>query len=227
MLLITYGMPRSASTFIWQLTYDIINYTNKQHEFKQLLEPHQRPNFIYDISKEIDSISTAIPDDAFYLIKTHGEYSEALRPFETRNELKIICSIRNPYDLCVSWMDVHQKEMKEGKPRPGFEEANTLEKVVEVVKRDISIAEEWLGAENPLVFKYEEITGDHGHLIDSIVNHIGIETYLYDKVYNFYLDKANITEFNKGVSGRGEELKSRLDEDTKKIFDTFIDRYLS
>lgn len=227
MLLITYGMPRSASTFIWQLTYDIINYTNKQHKLKQLLEPHQRPNFIYDISQEIDSISNAIPDEAFYLIKTHGEYNEELRPFESRNELKVICSIRNPYDLCVSWMDVHEKEMREGKPRPGFEEANTLAKVVEVVKRDISIAEQWLSAENPLIFKYDEITADHGHLIEAIVEHIGIETYLYDKVYNFYLDKRNITEFNKGVAGRGEQLKSLLDEDTMETFNTFIDRYLS
>ncbi len=226
MLLISYGMPRSASTFVWQLTYDLINYNHKQHKLKKHLQEHQRPNFIYNVNDEIDSIINAIPEDEYYLIKTHGEYNESFRKYEHEGKLKIICTIRNPYDLCVSWMDIHKKEQQDQDKRQGFVEADSLAKVLELVKRDIKTAEKWLAAEDPLVFRYGAIMGDHGQLIKSIVDHIGLEVYLYDKVYDFYQDKSNITEFNKGVKGRGNTLVDQLDPPAIEIFNAFINKYL-
>lgn len=227
MLLITYGMPRSASTFAWQLTYDLINYKHKQHIIKEEFHPEYRPNFLNNIREAFPSLIENVPSSSYYVVKTHGEYDDSFRKYEESGQLKIICSIRNPFDSCVSLIDVHNKEMQSGNQRPGFEEMNSIEKAVEAVCRDIAIAEKWLAAFNPLIIKYEEVLQGHASIIKSIVDHIGIETYLYDKVYNFYLDKGNITEFNKGISGRGESLKSRLDDDTVNTFNRFIERYLT
>jgi hypothetical protein len=220
-------MPRSASTFVWQLTYDLINYNHKQHKLKQLLQPQQRPNFIYDVGQELPSIMDTIPDHEYYLIKTHGDYHPSFNNYEKNGQLKIICTIRDPYDLCVSWMDVHQKEQGMSERRVGFEEADSLDKVTQVVLRDINIAEKWLSSSHSLIFRYSDILEDHSQLIKSIVDHIGLEVYLYEKVYKFYQDKRNITEFNVGVQGRGEAFKKQLSKPIRQRFDEFIETYLN
>lgn len=219
-------MPRSASTFIWQMTYDLINYNHKQHKLKEYLPENLRTNFVYDVARKIETFDEAIPDDEFYLVKTHGDFHPQLKEYEKAGKVKIICTIRDPFDISVSWMDVHEKEKNQETKRPGFLEIDSLDKVVSVVKRDMKIAEEWLNSYNPLVFKYVDILGDHTNLINAIVDHLGLEIYLFDKVYSFYSSKSNITEFNKGIKGRGKQLRPKLSDKTINLFNDFIANYL-
>ena len=182
---------------------------------------------LYDAAGQAVTFAQYIPAEEYYLVKTHGGYDSDVSKLEKEGRLKTIINIRNPYDLCVSWLDVHKKEQQQEIRREGFEEIDSLEKVVSVVKRDIKIAREWLTAYDPLVFRYEDILGDHSSMINKIVDHIGLEVYLYDKVYNTYLKKENITEYNKGIKGRGTEIKDNIPVQARQVFDAFIEEYLA
>ena len=228
MIIVCYGMPRSASTYIWQTAFELINNRYHQYNKKEQLPEEVKADFIYYSHKAIPILLEHLPDDIIYLVKTHGDFHPDLRKYEDQEQIKVICCYRNPYDLIQSWTDVVKKEQQ--KPlherREGFAEVECYEDVLDRVLRDVKICRDWLtGLQNPLEFPYRISIRSVVDNIKRLAQFINMDDYDLEIIKSFQSSDGQILEFNKGILGRGTSPDAMIYPRHAKVFKDFIDDF--
>ena len=70
MIYICFGMPKSATSFAFQLASSIANQQTRQHVLQQTLPEPMRNRFLLDrIGEQVDQLLEFIPRDAHYVVK--------------------------------------------------------------------------------------------------------------------------------------------------------------
>ena len=114
MIVICYGMPKSASTFTFQLSTDIAYIHDDQWQLNKKLPEELQSTFIAEnLSQVISKIHKYIKNDQLYVIKTHCPLNDTLVKMIQEGNVKAIVSIRDPYDIVVSLKDTSDKIARE------------------------------------------------------------------------------------------------------------------
>lgn len=221
-------MPRSASTYVWQIAYEFIQPRYHQYYIKDSFPEHLRDDFNYHVYKVIPELLELLPEDYVYLIKTHGDYHPALARYEAQGLIKVICSYRNPYDVVQSWEDIVAKEKK--KPleerRSGFAEVESYYDILNYVVRDIKICSKWItNLANPLIYQYETTKISHRDNIIKMADFLEFKDYDIEGMMRYFDDKSNILEYNKGKVGRGKNFDNDSYPKYAELFDSFLSQF--
>jgi len=213
MLYITYGLPKSASSYMYQLTREIlINSTRLEFEeilpkeIFPILQKNERTFYAEDIiralnmevnSKSLDYIVRICTDflnnkkDSFIIIKTHLEATPWIIDQIDLNKIFASATFRHPADLLLSYRDYC------GRLNLQFDKKNYL---MELKNYHLPILNTWLSSQNTLRMDYESIIRYPHKVIKKICKHIKID-YKFELI-NSLPNKKDIWQFNKGVPHR-------------------------
>ena len=234
MIVISCGMPKSASSFVYLLTHEIVNTVSPRHLLKHDLPKHLQEHYLGDVSNNLDTLLAHIPSDQFYAIKTHQQIDHHIIKLLHENKVTGTITYRDPYDVLVSMLDVGKKERLKPKEeqRQEFAVFETIENVLDEIPNYIYGCSSWLAeadnSPNILKFSYEMIKNNPRDVVEKIASSLGIEVDPHKILDKYLQDKSLIWEYNQGKSGRGyREITVPKEHPSVKLMDDFKRQYLS
>jgi hypothetical protein len=212
MIIISYGMPKSASTYLFQITRGIAEILGSPQ--KELLKKfsHKKepvPAFM-NLNSDVFNIALESNNKSEILvIKTHSQLYENLKNI-IKNTDNIICfsSFRDPLDIIVSLYECGISERKRPKEeqRETFSTIFSYEDAEKHVDEIIKNAATWLNFTQSIAFSYKNISQNPYYVGETIYKKICDQLGKnYEKisdiksVIDFYENnKSNIWEYNIG-----------------------------
>lgn len=214
MIVICYGMPKSASSFTFQLASALVDCKYSKSNVYESLPERAKSHFyntvfIPKLDKAIYDLVDTVPSDKVLVIKTHSPLSKPVESaLESGNALAIV-NYRNPYDIIVSLKDVGEKErLKENsQQRKGFAKIKSINDAKACIPDIIRIAKTWLGkkSESLLYVSYQSLEKTPFNVAQDINEFIQLNlepNSIYTIVDRFISDKSKIWEYNLSKSCR-------------------------
>jgi hypothetical protein len=172
MIVICYGMPKSASSFTFQLAAALVDckykvykslpeedslyinklelgtYNNTYTSLPERVKSHffLKSLYIDKLDQAIYDLVDTLPSDQVLVIKTHSPLSKPIESvLESGNALAIV-NYRNPYDIIVSLKDVGERERLKEKSQQlqGFSRIKSIDDAKALIPKIIKGAKTWL-----------------------------------------------------------------------------------
>lgn len=146
--MISYGLQRSASTFAYQIIYDILESAG--HDQQELFDRYAgsliSAPFVKLEDFSLTSFAKCVPPERIILLKTHSFLNEEAARLIGSGDVIATASYRNPMDAAVSLYNVGRKERRkpENKKRKGFLEIDTMFKAIETISALLPVCEGWI-----------------------------------------------------------------------------------
>lgn len=217
MLIISYGQPKSASTFMVNLLKRACAAMgSEQEQLKDRVfvgDLSKYRNFLRDIDA-LREISLSIGQDDYLAIKTHGALTRSTRELIDGGKAVAFLSYRHPGDAALSIFEAGARERAAGKSVQ-FSRLDTHRKAIDSMAGHIRrTTVPWLKSGLAHPFSYQQITQDGETAVQRIANIIGVDgdALLKDEQVSALLSgEKRVYNYNKGVSGRHREVFSSED----------------
>ena len=217
MIYICFGMMKSASTFLYQLTEETFRAAGRK---PVRLRPPFRPwwsveNYFDDIDLTLlDAISEQVRARDVVL-KTHqGLHPQVGRRIEAGRALAC-ASIRDPREIALAMVDHGLRSIRWGEPE--FRECRTVFDTWPSLDNQVSNLGCWL-ALNPIeVFRYNDICFETDAVVKRIASRIGV-TVDASEVLRTFSSKRIVGQFNRGAALRYRDMPEGEQS-------AFLDRY--
>ncbi len=232
MIYISYGIPKSASSFVFQLTRSVVGALAEkvgQRHFKltdlipecgsadfaevaiQALGFSLDENGLEQLIDEIDARMTA-QAGGFIVIKTHQRCGAGLRKRIAAGEILASACYRHPAEMILSRMDMvaRQAECVSVDQIKGY-----------YLKFGVPNFMSWVAEPAVRRFYYDTIVKNPAFIASQVCNQLGIAIETEQLLRPFLSDKSRIWQFNKGVLHRHQAEMSK--EEIAKIEHDFDD----
>ena len=222
-IIISHGVPKSASSFLWQNAKEAINLHNKTLPKIKL----NHPDYLNKINQEdIDSILEKIKDKNFCsIIKYHNKPFEGMKKYIDQNKILAFTSTRDPRDIALAFIDAGKKERKLKNYRH-FYKFETLDQTVKNIKNNYKHLKFWLELDI-LCIPFSLISINRYKSVNILLKYLNFSFY-GDIVFKKFSEKNNnsILEFNKGINKRYVNEISKTDLDfLNSVFEEEIALY--
>ena len=205
-LIIAHGLPKSGSTFLFQVAKDVaasINgfpYVEAQDRFFPGMDAVgyvQQP-----VDSIIEPMLRLLPPKASFVLKTHGRMTPLIASGIQSGSIKALVSFRDPRDALVSMLDAGVSDRENGKER-GFDLLRRVDDALRPLKGSWGMARDWAFFPGVLAIPYLLTATNQDFVIRLICTHLRAghcfsairERYAQDK-------GSKIAEFNKGLADR-------------------------
>ncbi|KRE15806.1 hypothetical protein ASE63_16395 [Bosea sp. Root381] len=208
MIYISYGVTKSASTFLYQLTEETFRTAGRKvarlgHPFRPIDSVENYFNFIE--TELLDEIETAIGGQDIVL-KTHGTPPRDLAQLVASGRVMGSASIRDPREIALSMLDHGTRSRRWRSSR--FSEFVTVADTLHALDLQIACFLNWAGTPGVAVFNYNDICFDSAAVVRSIAAQIGAEVDA-EAVVGTFGSKTTIGQFSKGKALRYTEMDNR------------------
>lgn len=218
MIYICYGITKSASTFLYQLTEEVFRAAGRPvARLAPPLVAGVLDNYFNIIDDELLDRIDDHTGGADIVLKTHGPPRGRVADLVTSGRVLASASIRDPREIALSMVD-HGARARRWRNKP-FSEFVTLSDTLDSLDVQINIFEEWAAIDRVAVISYNEICYDTATVISTIANQLKVEVEA-NHVLAAFQDKRTIGQFSKGKALRYSEM-SAADQAM------FLDRYAS
>jgi hypothetical protein len=228
-LVVAHGVPKSGSTFLYQVAKDITEAINgfSHYEAKNRFFPGMEvPDFVAQPEDAfVDSLLERLPPGAAFVFKTHGRITPKMASRLRSGRVKAMMSFRDPRDTAISMLDAGVKDREKGRDR-SFAALHEVEQAIGPTRHGWRIARDWIDCPNLLLIPYYLTATNQRWVVDRLCDYLGAAwgRYRINAKYAHGKD-AKITEFHKGVADRflddltpsqierlGEKLAREIDE---------------
>jgi hypothetical protein len=217
MIYVCFGMLKSASTFLYQLTEETLRTAGRR---PVRLGPPFIPrwsveNYVDNIEPGLlDAISTTI-GEGDVVLKTHqGLHPEVARRIDEGSVLAS-ASIRDPREIALAMVDHGRRSRQRGDPQ--FSECHAVFDTVSSLDDQAANFARWSALERIEIFRFNEICFDSAAVVARIAAQIGLAVNP-GEVSRRFRDKGLIGQFNKGEALRYREMAPDLQS-------VFLERY--
>lgn len=238
MIIIAHGMPKSGSTFLYQVLGDL-SYIHNNADAREVRERYlSKPadhyqDFYLTIDDDVlKEVVERIPADVFYVIKTHGMISDYAKEQAARGNIKIFYSYRDPRDVALSMLDAGRAERAQNLDR-FFHQFREAKDVCDSIKLAFTCVEPLMSAPRLHDVPYFAIANNQTWVIEHVAGLLGMKPAAATLVEKYKPENNTdrIVEFNKGVYDRFlDELEPRdikylsdvLDHEIKLVDDASL-----
>jgi hypothetical protein len=205
-LVIAHGVPKSGSTFIYQIAKDALAAINgfSHREAKERFFPGESvPDFVPQPTDEIiERLSGRLPAGSIFVIKTHGRLTPLISAGLATGKIKALTSFRDPRDTVVSMLDTGERDRRRGADR-SFGKLFHIDDAVRPARHAWKVAREWLSNASVLPIPYYLTASAQNEVIKLVFNHLGASAPDASLQAHYASEKEKrITEFYKGVPDR-------------------------
>ena len=217
MIYICFGMTKSASTFLYQLTEQTFRAAGRR---PARLDPPFRP--LRSVENYFDTIDPtlllAISErigERDVVLKTHQElHPEVAREIDSGLRLAS-ASIRDPREIALSMVDHGRRARRWG--HADFAECRAVCDALPSLDNQIANFKRWSALRTLEIFRYNEICFDSAAVVARIAAQIGVAVDP-DEVLAPFHDKRLVGQFNWGAAMRYREMPREQQS-------VFLDRY--
>lgn len=209
MILINTGVPKSATTLLFDYQKDIISkiYGSKGlEEFERL---NNGSLFVQKFDNRIFHILCKVHDEfGGIVIKTHEPPNEDIKRLVEMYGAKVTCCYRDPRDVILSAID-HGKRTRKGLDKSGaFRDIFTVEDAAKEFVNWSEIYFKWKEYGDVLLVQYERFIHDEVNTITNVLKFIDAHLNRNDLLsIHIKQEKLKTTKenYNKGVSNRWKD----------------------
>ena len=222
MIVISVGMQKSGSAFIYNLINDLLAASGhcdareikKIEQLDEVLLHHNNNINSYTVCKMLRLYRVSLRRGIF-VVKSHKAPNLVLRLFDLLGYVKIIYSYRDPRDVVLSVMDHGKKIQSEGKTH-SFARYTEFDSATMFVKRQCRIWKQYSKMNNIKMVRYEDVSSKPEVFLSEAEDYLGIRkvsdmvkdriAWKYaknnpDKVTTgLHFNKANVRRFEKEMS---------------------------
>lgn len=206
MIYITFGQPKSGSTFVTQLVSRVIDLSSgiEADEVKRrYLPPPLQATFQKLDGAVLEEIRSCIPDNVPYVIKTHRHPDPTVKALVESGAVLACVSFRDPRDVALSLLDAGTRVRAAGENRPAFTAIRDLDDTLPQVRFGLRNLKQWLDLKRPLFIPFDLIRTAPEAIAAQVIDQLAATSVDPASVVRpFVEDKTRIIEFNKGVAGR-------------------------
>lgn len=218
MIYVSYGMPKSASTFTYVVTEAVLKAAGLR--VASLSDAAKggksRLNYVDPINAAAVARARAEIGAGSVVIKTHGAPDKPLLDAIDRGEVFASAVIRDPREIALSLLDHAQRSRRLG--IGDFAEFETIADTFRMLDEQVARLTRWMESSHVLLLIYDEIAFDTEFAIQRIVDQVGLPV-TAAQVLAALPEKAKVEQFNKGVP------KRYATEMPEEMQTAFLDRY--
>ncbi|MBA3810546.1 MAG: hypothetical protein H0X27_02660 [Caulobacteraceae bacterium] len=205
-LIIAHGLPKSGSTFLFQVAKDVAASINgfPYNKAKTRFFPGMDiPGYVHQPADSIiEPLLRLLPPKASFVLKTHGRMTPLIASGIQSGSIKALVSFRDPRDAVVSMLDAGISDREKGKER-GFSLLYKADDALKPLKNGWGMARDWAFFPGVLAIPYLLTATNQDCVIRLICTHLRAGHCVNEIRQRYAEDKAaKITEFHKGVADR-------------------------
>lgn len=215
----SYGMTKSASTFMYQLTEKVFETANIEPiKLPPELKGNNSPeNYIEPLTDEkIKNIINWMPNNSAAVIKTHGAPCPLAQQLISSGKAFASATLRDPRDISFSMIDHGKRSTTLG--IADFANIKTPSDAIPDIKGQIIRFKAWANQTSCLVAPYETLRSNPEHIAQKLCEQLKIAANPLEAAIAFN-DKRKIGQFNKGKEHRHKAEMSA--EDSVKFLTVF------
>lgn len=210
MLIFSYGMPKSASTYAFQLSLRLLQRASVSTGFrvlspKQVLQGGDHEWYLHE-NIDLDAFAVhalqRIAEDSgtVSLVKTHHRCTAGVQRLINEGKAKAIATFRHPQELALSLIDATRIDVRKGRKRFGLRD---IPGTIPAIGRSIDRFKSWLAAPGTFPLLFDELVCEPNHIVCQLAEYFGVDGDPNAVVSYFEKDKqGRIGEFNKGQLNR-------------------------
>ncbi|MEZ5558739.1 MAG: sulfotransferase domain-containing protein [Pseudomonadales bacterium] len=211
MLILVYGLPKSASTFAAELCRDLARAAGHDQEAlrEKYLGPDSGGGYVSNLPSLVELAGRMARDDLLVL-KTHSPRMPELAALEADGVLRTLVTYRDPRDAALSAFEAGKKARESGDQSQGFYRLETLDDAIGFIARHINkVTRSWLLAPHALKLQYGYLTRSPLHAAADIARFIGLDDpAIVDAAKELANGEKRVYNFNVGQIGRYKDVFS-------------------
>lgn len=217
MIYLCYGMTKSASTFLYQLTEEVFRVVGRK---SLRLGPPLRPRF--SVNNYFDRIDAQLLQDIAaaaeewdVVLKTHGPPHPEIAARIARGEILASACMRDPREIALSMVD-HGERSRRWRYAE-FSECVSPTDAIASIDNQVESFRLWARIPGAQIFTYNEICFDTESAVRKLVAQIGVDVQIAE-VMEPFRNVRRIGQFSKGAPLRYLEMPLPQQQ-------LFLDRY--
>lgn len=221
----SYGMTKSASSFVYQLEEQIFKLSNYDlMKVPSKIRGNRAPeNYVEPITDEkIQEILNWLPENAVTVIKTHGAPSKLACELVNQGKAFASATFRDPRDIAVSLSD-HGARSRE----KGIADFASFVRPIDAlpeIKNQLNRLNPWLKLSGCQSFSYDLIRSKPEAVVSAVFEQVGLKDVSVEDVLLPFQDRTKIIHYNVGNAGR---YKDNMTEEEVLKFASEFDWLLS
>jgi Sulfotransferase domain len=213
---ISYGVTKSASTFAYQLTEEILR--NAGYRPARLATYHNYTDPINGAA--IESVRSKVGSCPI-VIKTHGAPDSKVLELVDSSAVFASVILRDPRDIALSMLD-HGVRCRRTN-MPGFEKLYSLDDVLPNLDDQFNRLKRWTNCANVLFITYNELCFSTEAVVEKIAKQLNLGVKTKDVLRRFRR-KSLIGNFNRGIKDR--HVYEMSWENQTRIIERYRDIYI-
>ena len=205
MIYICYGITKSASTYLYQMTEEVFRAAGRP--VVRLGRPFRKAdsveNYFNFITPEILSEIEAAIGDQDIVLKTHGPPITSVVERIAAGNILASASIRDPREIALSMIDHGARARRWGTKH--FTEFGKASDTLGALDIQIGLFESWAAIDPVRIFRYNDICYDSDAVVAGIAEQIRAEVDP-QAVLGKFRSKTTIGQFSKGKALRYSEM---------------------
>jgi hypothetical protein len=204
-LVIAHGQPKSGSSYLFQIAKGAAECANGERH-KTTREKYLGTEMVggVDVVTDdmLDRLTSAIPADVHYTVKTHGPLHSGVRAAIATGHITAFTSFRDPRDVCVSLLDAGKTARRQGNAK-FFASLTEISQTVRPAAAGHRVMLAWADCPNVLAFPYYLTAGDRNYTVERLLRHIGLSAHTPAMLKQFGTGgTAKVWMFEKGIPDR-------------------------
>lgn len=212
----SYGMTKSASSFVYQLEEQIFKLSNYDlMKVPPEIRGNRAPeNYVEPITDEkVREILDWLPENAVTVIKTHGAPSKLACDLVNEGKAYASATFRDPRDIAVSLADHGARSREKGIA----DFANFVRPIdaLPEIKNQLNRLNPWLALPRCRAFSYDDIRSRPEKIVEDVLEQVELSEIPIKDVLSPFQDRKTIIHYNVGSSGRYKDTMTH--EDSEKF----------
>jgi len=211
MIYLSYGMPKSASTFCYQIANAMLQGAGHSREkiCNKYLPPDYHKAFMPLVNDEILDLVELIPESEILIIKTHTHLNKTIDTLLRTGKIKASVTFRDPRDAAISLIDAGESDRNKNLNRE-FNEIWTIEDAFDYYKKHQSENQQWLKHPQVLKLSYNLLALNPHQAARRIGDYLHIEAEIDPVITDLLTNPDNkIWEYNVGKIGRYKDFMNQ------------------
>ena len=215
MIIINNGVPKSATTLVYQFQMDLINAASSANGLQAFKDRNEGWHWVPTVTDDIlEQMLEVDSEYGCFVFCTHSPPEKNTLRLIEEFGAKLTCGFRDPRDNVLSMIDHGAKTRAGGDLTGAFEQIRTIQDGVEAVKWRAGIFEGWKDNSGVLMVKYEDLMEDKPTVLRHISEFCGLscdEDALRGLVHKYDALNYKTHTFNKGNCYRWKDEMSPED----------------
>lgn len=220
MIILTYGQPKSASTYLAELARRACALAGSNQKELQARHldglPGVSGGFWASGLSGLAKVAAGLSADDSLAIKTHSPPPRDIAALVARGQVRVLISYRHPGDAALSMFEAGEKIRADGADRqPAFARLTTHREAIDAaVEHTEKVLLPWLRSGQGEAFAFDVLVNEPDRVLPRIAETVGIpdEKLMADKATgNLVSGRKRVYNFNTGESGRYRDAFSAED----------------